>query len=357
MRSDQWRQLHRLRGHLAVARIRQQLPRQVGGPFAGLHHVLQQRVGRMRFRHGISRKAGAAHDAHQQIVEIVRHAAGQQTDAVQLLLLKQRVLRILLLGHVGRGKQPRRRARRVGGQYGRNQMPAILPVGAQETALCLQRAARLRRRRPPFLNCRAILGMHTLHPGARRRRPAAHKTPPPVIAESDLAALVRPPDQLRNRLHQNAIFQPRQRFPLHRLFQIPVALFQRGPLLVDLPLHPEFLDRAADNLLQRFGRRRILARVVRHARFHRLYGYPFVSQRREHYYGASFLHPVQGPNYIQSVPVRQPVVQQNAIREQRDASLYALAAGCGLVHRYVPARRGVQRLFQDSPVSSIIVDD
>ncbi len=54
----------------------------------------------------IQRETGAAHDADQQIIEIVGDSAGQHADAVQFLTLAQGFFRALLVFEIGEGSKP-----------------------------------------------------------------------------------------------------------------------------------------------------------------------------------------------------------------------------------------------------------
>ena len=95
--ADHFGQMHGLHHELALACVRQQLPGELGGALAGPDHVLQHAPLRLRRRKHLQHQAGVAQNSGKQIIEVVRHAAGEQSQAFQLLRLPQLLFQILAL--------------------------------------------------------------------------------------------------------------------------------------------------------------------------------------------------------------------------------------------------------------------
>ena len=95
-------EIEHLRAQRLLARECQQLPHQARRPVGvllDLHDVLERRVGRpVR----VQEEIGRHHDGAEQIVEIVRDAAGELADRLHLLLLCDLVFQRALLGGVER---------------------------------------------------------------------------------------------------------------------------------------------------------------------------------------------------------------------------------------------------------------
>src|ERR1035438_6851122 len=72
----------------------------MGRLLAGLHDRLQEFAGGTARRQQILRQTCVANDSHQQVIEIVRNAAGQHADAFQFLSLAEVLLRSLAVGDV-----------------------------------------------------------------------------------------------------------------------------------------------------------------------------------------------------------------------------------------------------------------
>ena len=88
----------------------QQLPHEIGGAVGvllDLHNVGEGWVARRRAQ---QQQIAEPDHCRQQIVEIVRHAAGELTDGLHLLRLRELDLEVLLLGDVDemQGKSTRR---------------------------------------------------------------------------------------------------------------------------------------------------------------------------------------------------------------------------------------------------------
>ena len=99
---DRFAEIEHLRAQRLLARERQQLPHQAGSPVGvllDLHDVLERRIGRAV---RVQQEIGRHHDGAEQIVEIVRDAAGEAADRLHLLLLRELVLQRALLGGVER---------------------------------------------------------------------------------------------------------------------------------------------------------------------------------------------------------------------------------------------------------------
>ncbi len=95
-------ELDHLRAQRLLAREREQLPHQARGPVGvlpDLHDVLERRIGRLV---RVQQEVGRHHDGAEQIVEVVRDAAGEPADRLHLLLLRDLVFERALLGGVER---------------------------------------------------------------------------------------------------------------------------------------------------------------------------------------------------------------------------------------------------------------
>ena len=99
--------------HDLFAAERQQLPCQAGGALARFLDLQDVVAGRMIGVEAIEQKVGVAEDCGQDVVEIVRHAAGQPPDRLHLQRLAQLhvVLARRLFGHrrARSGRESRRR--------------------------------------------------------------------------------------------------------------------------------------------------------------------------------------------------------------------------------------------------------
>ena len=101
-----------------LAAERQQLARQRRGALAGALHVGQRPVDRDRpGSHVVQHRLGVAEDDRQQVVEVVRHAAGQPADRLHLLRLPQLLLEAGAAAR-GRGRARGCRASRPPGRCG-----------------------------------------------------------------------------------------------------------------------------------------------------------------------------------------------------------------------------------------------
>ena len=79
--------------------VRQHLTREMGRALAGLQRSLQQGRQFVIWGQDIQRITDSADDSHQQIVEIVSHAAGQYPDALEFLAMVEHLLRTALVLH------------------------------------------------------------------------------------------------------------------------------------------------------------------------------------------------------------------------------------------------------------------
>jgi hypothetical protein len=98
--ADQLAQVENLALHGLLAREGQQLAHQVGGPRRGLLDLVQSLVGRIAHRVAGGQHVELHEDGGEQVVEVVRHAAGQLADGLHLLALRELQLDLLLLGDV-----------------------------------------------------------------------------------------------------------------------------------------------------------------------------------------------------------------------------------------------------------------
>ncbi len=79
---------------------RQQLPGQLGGALHGLRNGVDVAPASLFRQFAATQEVGRGADDSQQIIEIVRHAAGQLSDRFHLLRLAQRFLAQAALGDV-----------------------------------------------------------------------------------------------------------------------------------------------------------------------------------------------------------------------------------------------------------------
>jgi len=87
--AHQQQHIHGFRFQLLPARKSQQALRQCGASLSPLHGVLQQAVAARILRQPLLEQAEASQHRHQQIVEVMRHAARQLPDGVHLLRFEQ----------------------------------------------------------------------------------------------------------------------------------------------------------------------------------------------------------------------------------------------------------------------------
>ena len=95
---DQAAQVDRHGAQILLSRERQQALRQRGAALGALQRAVDQPVQPRIVGHALAQQIEIAHHRHQQIVEIVRDAAGELADRLHLLRLPQ-----LLLGLFARG--------------------------------------------------------------------------------------------------------------------------------------------------------------------------------------------------------------------------------------------------------------
>ncbi len=89
------------RPHYLAAAESEQLARKIGGAFGGFHHLLQigTEPGQRRL-HRVQQHLRVSGDNHQQIVEVVRHAAGQPAHRLQPLRMMQLFFQALAVGYI-----------------------------------------------------------------------------------------------------------------------------------------------------------------------------------------------------------------------------------------------------------------
>ena len=111
-RSDDRVEVDRLRRfeHRAAAED-QELPRERRGPAADFEHlvqiVLQVRIHRLVVADLLERQLGVADEGGEEVVEVVRDAAGQPAERVHLLGLPKLIFQALSFGDVARDTQHR----------------------------------------------------------------------------------------------------------------------------------------------------------------------------------------------------------------------------------------------------------
>ncbi len=145
---------------------REQLPRQRRGAFAGAADLRQLGVHRVAHRQRMHAHVGRGVDDGQQVVEVVRDAAGQPADAVHLLRVLELDLQLGVLGDVHvRAEQADGRAGLIAQPRGAREDVAIRPVPVAEPELHF-----VARRRAVdeclhgVQHARAVLGMQPITP-------------------------------------------------------------------------------------------------------------------------------------------------------------------------------------------------
>src|SRR5262249_16265348 len=158
-------------------------------------------------------------------------------------------------------------------------MPSVTSIGPQDADLTFEIAGRFHRAIPALPHHPTIFGMDHFQPDTRRIRLLSTILAPALVANNGFTVNGGAPDHLRYAFDENPVRQPvgfrivsRNRLATNGFFQFPVALFDRGMLLLDLPLHPEFFYGASNDLLQCIRSDRIFAGIVQHTGLHRLYG-------------------------------------------------------------------------------------
>ncbi len=92
--------LHFLHEVARLAGIGQQLPRQVGGAMAGMHHI-PQAFAEVALRRQLAQyQAGVSHDAGEQVVEVVRHPGRQRAYGFEFLRVAELLLQLPVRSHV-----------------------------------------------------------------------------------------------------------------------------------------------------------------------------------------------------------------------------------------------------------------
>ena len=91
-------QIDRYRAQILLAREGQQALGQRRAAFRALDRAVDQPLQARIVRQALAQQIEIAHDSHQQIVEIVRDAAGELADGLHLLGLAQLLLRLLAGG-------------------------------------------------------------------------------------------------------------------------------------------------------------------------------------------------------------------------------------------------------------------
>ena len=95
---DQRAQIDRHRAQILLAGEGQQPLGQRGAAFGALDGAVDQPLQARIVRQALAQQIEIAHHGHQQIVEIVRDAAGELADGLHLLGLAQLLLRLLASG-------------------------------------------------------------------------------------------------------------------------------------------------------------------------------------------------------------------------------------------------------------------
>ena len=93
MPCDQAAQIDRHRAQILLARERQQALGQRRAALGALQRAVDQPVQARIVGHALAQQIEVAHHRHQQIVEIMRDAAGELADGLHLLRLAQLLLR------------------------------------------------------------------------------------------------------------------------------------------------------------------------------------------------------------------------------------------------------------------------
>ena len=84
----------------AFTGVGQELARQIGGPFARLHQALQEGTQRAGGRRKVEAEAGVSHNAGEEIIEVMGDAAGQYSEAFQLLRFTKLLFNLFALGDI-----------------------------------------------------------------------------------------------------------------------------------------------------------------------------------------------------------------------------------------------------------------
>jgi len=100
-----------------LAREGQQFPRQLRSALDGAHDTARDRLQFRLFLQGTGQHVGTTHDHHQQIVELMRHAARELAHGLQPLCLPHLLLLLFAIGDIAdRGRDQPVCARLDGGQ-------------------------------------------------------------------------------------------------------------------------------------------------------------------------------------------------------------------------------------------------
>ena len=91
---DQPTQIDRHRAQILLARERQQPLGQRSAALGALHRAIDQPMQTRIVRQALAQQVEIAHHRHQQIVEVMRDAAGELPDRLHLLRLAQLLLRL-----------------------------------------------------------------------------------------------------------------------------------------------------------------------------------------------------------------------------------------------------------------------
>ena len=91
-------QIDRHRAQILLTRERQQTLGQRRAALGALHGAVDQPMQPRIVRHALAQQIEIAHHGHQQIVEVMRDAAGELADGLHLLRLAQLLLRLLAGG-------------------------------------------------------------------------------------------------------------------------------------------------------------------------------------------------------------------------------------------------------------------
>src|SRR5689334_22533214 len=93
-------EIHFLRDETSLARVGEKLLGQVGGLLARSHHGFYQRMIRVVGRQVFEREAWIAEDAYEQVIEIMRYSARNQSNTFELLYMLELFCRTLLFRDV-----------------------------------------------------------------------------------------------------------------------------------------------------------------------------------------------------------------------------------------------------------------
>ena len=173
--------------HLLAAE-REQLPGEQRGALGRLADLVQVGAERRALVGLLERERRVAADRGQHVVEVVRDAAGEPADRLQLLALPQLLLELLLLGHVLGHRDHVRPACRP--RRGRARPRGARPPCARPSSRSAPRAGRspARRGRAP----RTLGAVRRGRPDARGRRAAARGTRPRCSPAAPRASGSRP---------------------------------------------------------------------------------------------------------------------------------------------------------------------